>query len=75
MITIEPTASSPRWLSSTAIDYDGNLLNPLTPLTGLRCDMTLPSPSVVRLECFFDPSKINLSNDVTITSKIKGCAY
>ena len=73
MITIEPTESSPRWISSTAIDYDGNLQNPLTPLSGLRCDMTFPSPDVVRLECYLDPSKINLPNGVSITAKIKGC--
>ena len=73
MITIEPTESSPRWISSTAIDFDGSNLNPLTPLSGLRCDLTLPSPDVVRLECYLDSSKINLSNGVKITSKIKGC--
>jgi len=73
MITIEPTESSPRWISSTAIDFDGNTLNPLTPLSGLRCDLTLPSPDVVRLECYLDSSKINLTNGVKITSKIKGC--
>ncbi len=73
MITIEPTEASPRWLSSTAIDFDGNTNNPLTPLSGLRCDLTFPSPDNARLECFFDPSKINLSNGVKITAKIKGC--
>jgi len=73
MITIEPTESSPRWLSSTAIDYDNNLSNPLYPLTGLRCDLTFPTTDVARLECFFNPDKINLSNGVKFTSKIKGC--
>ena len=73
MITIEPTESSQRWLSSTAIDYDNNLSNPLYPLTGLRCDLTFPTTDVARLECFFDPDKINLSNGVKFTSKIKGC--
>lgn len=73
MITIEPTESSPRWLSSTAIDYDNNLSNPLYPLTGLRCALTFPTTDVAKLECFFDPAKINLSNGVKFTSKIKGC--
>lgn len=73
MITIEPKESNPRWLSSTAIDYDNNLSNPLYPLSGLRCDLTFPSPDVARLECFFDPDKINLTNGVKFTSKIKGC--
>jgi hypothetical protein len=75
MITIEPTESSPRWISSTAIDFDGNTLNPLTPLSGLRCDLTFPSPDVARLECNFDPSKIDLSAGVKITAKIKGCHW
>ena len=42
-------------------------------MMGLRCDMTFPSPDVVRLECYLDPSKINLTNGVSITAKIKGC--
>lgn len=75
MITVEPTESSPRYISSTAIDFDGNLLNPLTPLTGLRCDLTFPSTNVARLECFFDPTKINLTNGVKFTTKIKGCIW
>jgi len=75
MITVEPTESSPRYISSTAIDFDGNLSNPLTPLTGLRCDLTFPSTNVARLECFFDPTKINLTNGVKFTTKIKGCIW
>jgi hypothetical protein len=75
MITIEPTESNPRWISSTAIDYDNNTLNPLFPLSGLtRCELTFPTPDVARLECFFDPDKINLTNGVKFTSKIKGCS-
>jgi hypothetical protein len=73
MITIEPTESAPRWISSTAIDYDGNLLNPLTPITGLTATLTFPSPEVAQIECFFDPNKINLSNGAKFTTKIKGC--
>ena len=75
MITIEPTESSPRWISSTAIDFDGNTSNPLTPLSGLRCDLTFPSPDVARLECKFNPSKIDLSSGVKITAKVKGCHW
>ena len=75
MITIEPTESSPRYISSTAIDYDGDLSNPLTPLSGLRCDLTFPTNDVARLEWFFDPTKINLNNGVKFTTKIKGCIW
>ena len=75
MITIEATESNPRWISSTAIDYDNNTLNPLFPLNGLtRCQLTFPTPDVARLECFFNPDDINLTNGVKFTSKIKGCS-
>ena len=73
MITIETKESSPRWISSTAIDFDGDQNNPLTPLSGLRCDLTFPTPSNARLECFFDPTKLNLDPGTKITIKIKGC--
>ena len=75
MITIEPTESSPRYISSTAIDFDNNTANPLTPLTGLRCSLTFPTPDNARLECFLDPNKINLTNGVKITAKVKGCIW
>lgn len=73
MITIEPTESSPRWICSTVIDSDGNTLNPLSPITGLTATLTFPTPDVAQIECFFDPGKINLTNGVKFTTKIKGC--
>ena len=73
MITIEPTESSPRWICSTVIDIDGNTLNPLSPITGLTATLTFPTPDVAQIECFFDPGKINLTNGVKFTTKIKGC--
>lgn len=73
MITIEPTESSPRWICSTIVPFDNDVLNPLTPLNGLYCDISFPSPDVVRLECYFDSNKINLENGVKFTTKIKGC--
>ena len=73
MITIEPTESSPRWICSTIIDIDGNTLNPLSPITGLTATLTFPTPDVAQIECFFDPGKINLTNGVKFTTKIKGC--
>jgi hypothetical protein len=74
MITIEPTETSPRWWCSTAVPFDNNTLNPLTPITGSYCEMTFPNFNQVKLTCFFDPSKINLQNGVKFTSKIKGCS-
>jgi hypothetical protein len=73
MITVEPTENSPRWWCSTAVPFDGNGLNPLTPLTGLLCDVSYPNFNQIKLTCFFEPSKINLQNGVKFTSKIKGC--
>tara|TARA_R110000787_G_scaffold148149_1_gene262021 strand:+ start:3445 stop:5694 length:2250 start_codon:yes stop_codon:yes gene_type:complete len=73
MITIEPTESSPRWICSTILPFDLNTQNPLSPLAGLFCSLTFPTPDVARLECAFDPSKINLNNGVKFTLKIKGC--
>lgn len=73
MITIEPTESSPRWICSSVVAFDNNINNPLTPMSTLYCDMTFPSPDIARLECFFDPTKIDLTNGVKFTTKIKGC--
>lgn len=73
MITVEPTETSPRWWCSSVVPFDGNGLNPLTPLTGSFCDVTFPNFNQVKLTCYFDPSKINLQNGVKFTSKIKGC--
>jgi hypothetical protein len=73
MITIEPTESSPRWISSTIVPFDNDILNPLTPISGSFCSISFPSADVVRLECYFDSNKINLENGVKFTTKIKGC--
>lgn len=74
MITVEPTENSPRWWCSTAVPFDGNPNNPLTPISGSLCDVSFPNFNQVKLTCFFDPSKINLQNGVKFTSKIKGCS-
>jgi hypothetical protein len=73
MITCEPFESSPRFDCSTVVPYDNNPINPLTPLTGQFCDLTFPSPNVARMECYFDSTKINLTNGIKFTTKIKGC--
>jgi hypothetical protein len=73
MITIEPTEASPRWICSTTVEYDNNLANPLTPLTGLYADLTFSAPNLAVITCYFNPNNVNLSNGVKFTSKIKGC--
>ena len=72
-ITIEPTESSPRFIASSVVDYDGNSNNPLSPMAGTVVAITYPTPDVARMECFFNPNAIDLSNGVKFTSKIKGC--
>jgi hypothetical protein len=36
-------------------------------------DITFPSINLARMECYFDPTKIDLSNGVKFTTKVKGC--
>ena len=35
--------------------------------------ITFPAPNVAKMECYFDPGKINTTNGCKFTSKIKGC--
>jgi hypothetical protein len=72
MITVEPTESSPRWICSTVVPFDNNNSNPLTPLSGLYCDLQIVG-NVATMECYFDPTKVNLENGCKFTTKIKGC--
>ena len=74
MITIEPTETSPRYISSTVLPFDNDVYNPLYPITGLFASLTFPTPDVARIECYFDPTKIDISNGCKLTTKIKGCA-
>ena len=73
MITVEPKESSPRWICSTIVPFDNNVSNPLTPLNGLYCDLQLFA-NVAIMECYFDPTKVNLENGCKFTTKIKGCS-
>jgi hypothetical protein len=72
-ITVEPFEGQPRWICSTAVDYDNNTNNPLTPLSGSLINITYPAANIARLECYFNPDLLNLSNGVKFTTKIKGC--
>ena len=69
MITIEPKESAPRWISSTAIDYDNNTNNPLQPVTGTKATLTLVA-DVATIECIVDCSKLSGSL-FSVTAKIK----
>jgi hypothetical protein len=73
MLTVEPTENAPRYLTSSVVPFDGNPNNPLTPLSGLLTPITYPAPNVARMECYFNPNTMNLSNGVKFTVKIKGC--
>lgn len=75
MITIEPTESSPRWVCSTAVPYDFNSQNPLTPVgSPTLMTITYLSANKVQFECKFDANKINLEKGCKFTTKIKGCS-
>ena len=74
MITVEPTESSPRYLVSTVVPYDYNPNNPLSPISGTLVNITYPAANIAVMECYFDPTIMDLSNGVKFTTKIKGCA-
>lgn len=73
MITVEPTENQPRKILSTAILFDNDSQNPLTPLSGNIMIITYPAPNIARMECYFNPDLINLENGCKFTTKIKGC--
>jgi hypothetical protein len=73
MITIEPFESGQRWILSSVVPYDNNVNNPLYPLSGSLINISYPTNNVAVMECFFDPTRINLENGVKFTTKIKGC--
>jgi hypothetical protein len=74
MITVEPKQSAPRSICSTVVPYDNDSSNPLTPFAGsLLCELTFPAPEIAVMRCNFDPDKIDLTNGVKFTTKIKGC--
>lgn len=73
MITVEPFENAPRSIASSVVTYDGNPNNPLIPLSGIITPITYPTPNVARMECYFNPNLINLTNGVKFTVKIKGC--
>ena len=70
-IHVRPENGSPQWLTSTVLDYsDTN--NPLPPLTGETKAKLTVSTKVVIIEARFDPSKIDVSGNLTFTTRVKG---
>lgn len=72
-ITVEPKEGSPRWTCSTVIPFDNNPSNPLQPVSGSVMAKTFPALNVVQFECYFDTTKMDTTNGVSITTKVKGC--
>lgn len=68
MHTTENFEGQPRWISSTAIDYDGNSNNPLYPVSGNRSTLNIAGTTAV-IKSLCDGSKITQDN--SITAKIK----
>jgi len=74
MITVEPKESAPRSICSTVVPFDNDVTNPLTPFAGSQlAELSFPSPEIAVIRCNFDPDKIDLTNGVKFTTKIKGC--
>ena len=73
MITVEPKESTPRTICSSVLPFDNDLTNPLTPINGTQMVITYPAPNIAKMECFFNPDIIDLSNGCKFTTKIKGC--
>ena len=71
MITVEPNKAAPRSICSTIVPFDNNVGNPLTPVSGLLCQIIYINSSTIKLKCKFDPSKVDTENGVKITAKIK----
>lgn len=71
MITVEPKEGAPRYIMSTIVPFDGSTANPLRPISGLLTTIDYIAANIITLKCQFDPSKIDLSNGVKITAKVK----
>ena len=71
MITIEPYEAERRFICSTTLDYDNDSNNPLYPLSTLLMEITYPNPTTARMECYFNPDLIDLTNGCKFTTKIK----
>jgi hypothetical protein len=70
-ITVEPKEGAPRWMLSTIIDYDNNINNPLSPISGLNVSFDIISANILKFSCKFDAGKLDTSNGVKITAKVK----
>jgi hypothetical protein len=71
MVTVEPCEAEKRYICSSVLPFDNDLSNPLKPLDNVQMIITYPAPNVARMECFFDPDLIDLSNGCKFTTKIK----
>jgi hypothetical protein len=70
MLTIEPKENSPRWISSTVIDFDNNSNNPLYPIPGETKALLTLSANIANIECLCDTTKLSGTIE-SITAKIK----
>lgn len=69
-ICVESTESQPRWLISTTVQHDFNTFNPLQPISGNLATVTLVSSNKVRVSCYIDCNKLDLSKDVDLSARI-----
>jgi hypothetical protein len=70
-ITVEPKEGAQRWMLSSIVDFDNNTNNPLAPISGSLLNLVYIFPNIIKFSCKFDAGKIDTSNGVKITAKIK----
>lgn len=70
MLTCEPKEGQPRFISSTVIDFDNDISNPLYPISGETKAFLTLSLDTATIECLCDTSKLNGTN-FSIGAKIK----
>ena len=62
--------SSNQWMLSSLLDAS-NTNNPLSPVGGdTKLKLTILDPKNLQIEGYFDPSKVDISKDVTFTGRI-----
>lgn len=71
VIHIRPDQGAPQWLIGNILDRS-DLNNPLYPLTGETKGKITLGTKTITLEANLDPTKIDMTGDITITTRVGG---
>lgn len=71
VIHARPENGAPQWLISTELDWS-DLQNPLNPLSGETLAKVTVGTKIVTAECSLEPSNLDMSGNVTFTTRIYG---